>query len=82
MIISPIFGGLQTKHGCQRVLMAASTLIAVGALTYALAWNNATLIGAQILMGAGSGTKRVTRTYIVDKSTPEKRPNYMLGYTT
>lgn len=80
-MISPYFGGLSTKHGYQRVLMAASALIAAGALAYAVAWNNAALIGAQILMGVGSGTLGVTRAYVADKSTPEQR-TYLLAYTT
>ncbi|CAM9372145.1 unnamed protein product, partial [Hapterophycus canaliculatus] len=80
-MISPYFGGLSTKHGYQKVLMAASGLIAAGALGYALAWNNAALIAAQVVMGVGSGTLGVTRAYVADKSTPEQR-TYLLAYTT
>lgn len=61
--------------------MAASCFIVVGAMSYAIAWNNAALIIAQILMGVGSGTLGVTRAYVADKSTPEQR-TYLLAYTT
>ncbi len=81
MLISPYFGGLSTKHGYRRVLMAASGLIAMGALFYALAWTNAALIAAQVMMGVGSGTLGVTRAYVADKSTPAQR-TYLLAYTT
>ncbi|CAM9888603.1 unnamed protein product [Ectocarpus sp. 13 AM-2016] len=81
VMISPYFGGLSTKHGYRKVLMVASGLIALGALAYALAWTTAALIGAQIIMGVGSGTLGVTRAYVADKSTPEQR-TYLLAYTT
>ncbi|CAN0250259.1 unnamed protein product [Ectocarpus fasciculatus] len=81
VMISPYFGGLSTKHGYRKVLMVASGLIALGALAYSLAWNTAALIGAQIIMGVGSGTLGVTRAYVADKSTPEQR-TYLLAYTT
>lgn len=80
-MISPYFGGLSTNHGYRRVLMVASCFIVVGAMSYAIAWNNAALIVAQILMGVGSGTLGVTRAYVADKSTPEQR-TYLLAYTT
>lgn len=81
VMISPYFGNLSTKHGYRRVLMAASCFIIVGAMSYAIAWNRAALITAQILMGVGSGTLGVTRAYVADKSTPEQR-TYLLAYTT
>ena len=81
VVVSPYFGNLSTKHGYRSVLMVASSIIAVGALAYALAWNRASLIMAQVVMGVGSGTLGVTRAYVADKSTPEQR-TYLLAYTT
>ena len=81
VLISPYFGNLSTKYGYRKVLAIASSLIALGALSYAIAWSAPTLIVAQILMGVGSGTLGVTRAYVADKSTPEQR-TYLLAYAT
>jgi len=81
VISSPILGSISQAHGYRSVLLACNIVILAGALTYAMATSLPLLIAAQIVLGLGSGSLGVTRSYVAEL-TGKRRRTELLAYLT
>lgn len=80
VIVSPMFGKKSVTSGYRSTLNIALSLLFLGTIAYSLAptANNLYwLIGAQIVMGFGSGTLGVTRAYVAEITSRAERTEYI-----
>ena len=81
IIASPIFGYWCEFYGFRSVLISCNILIFVGCISYGHASSIEALILSQLIIGFGSGSLGVTRSYVAEKTNPNKRTVY-LAYLT
>jgi len=81
VLSSPRLGRMSTNLGYRKVLVLSLTIIMLGCLLYAKAWNCYILMVAQMIIGIGSGTLGVTRAYVADNSTRHNRTVLMAKLT-
>lgn len=81
MIVATPLGKLTDTYRHKRVLFCASVILMFGSIL----WSSVEFIGglpslyfAQFLLGVGSGTLGVTRAYVVEQTSPQKR-TFMLA---
>ena len=81
IITSPYLGALSEKMGHKFVLTISNSVILLGCFLYANASSIPSLIISQIIVGFGSGTLGVTRSYVAETSPKEHRTSYMAYLT-
>ena len=81
LIITTTFGEMSDKFGHRFTLMVANIVLALGTLFWASSYgfgDLGVLYLAQVMLGVGSGTLGVTRSYVVEQTAPERR-TYVLA---
>jgi ceroid-lipofuscinosis MFS transporter 7 len=81
VVSSPILGELSVNYGYRSVLIACNVIIVIGTLIYAHAQDVSALITSQIVMGLGSGSLGVTRSYVAEQTEKQTR-TVLLAYLT
>jgi len=80
ILSAPVLGRFSVSHGYTKTLFWSQTILLVGTLLYAQAGYFGTpvfLIGAQTVMGIGSGTLGVLRAFVSDVSSRKSRTVYI-----
>mmetsp|Transcript_20804 Transcript_20804/g.29912 ORF Transcript_20804/g.29912 Transcript_20804/m.29912 type:complete len:491 (+) Transcript_20804:87-1559(+) len=81
ILSSPILGSLSESYGYRVILLISSVVVFVGCLTYAFSTSVSMLLAAQIIIGVGSGTLGVTRSYVAENTTRKNRSELMAYLT-
>jgi len=81
IISSPMLGSFSEERGYLPVLVLSNSIIATGCLGYALANTIPLLVAAQVVIGFGSGTLGVTRSYIAENFSRRDRSEFMAYLT-
>ena len=82
IVISPYFGKLSETIKHKKVLLFSNTIIALTSLLYTQASAVWAIILCQFLIGIGSGTLGVTRSYVAETTPQDKRSECMAFLTT
>ena len=81
IVISPYFGMLSETIRHRKVLLISTTILAVGAMIYSQAQQTYMLVLGQFIVGIGSGTLGVTRSYVAETTEPKNRTESMAYLT-
>jgi len=76
-VANPLLGRLSDHIGRRQVLFVSLALTAVAHLWFALSDDLLNLFAARILAGIGSGNTGVIQAMITDRTTPERRAQFM-----
>ena len=77
VISSPLFGILADMYGYRWVLIGCNGIIMLGALLYTQSSTLEALFVSQFVIGIGTGTLGVTRSYVAENSTKQNRTEQM-----
>ena len=81
ILVSPYFGRLSETIRHRKVLIISTSILLVGALVYSQAQSVLGIIAGQLIVGIGSGTLGVTRSYVAETTEPKHRTEYMAYLT-
>ena len=79
VISSPLFGTLADMYGYRWVLVACNGIIVLGALLYTQSTTLEELFASQFVIGIGTGTLGVTRSYVAENSTKQNRTEMVIS---